>query len=253
MITNYISIKSVLYDLSLTIDDRYWNEQKMLQWLIHGVRQINLISMLEPRVAEIQLSFHKAVLPSDVKYITQISYSDKAYCDPCCETCPPSECSPCNSGTAPSWQALRKASSPYHSSIFLNSTIGNCDKCGGEFSIGADMVLSSNLLEGTLLVAYLGYPQTPTGETLIPDDETLKEAIFHYGLYRYWLSKYQMKEEGADSRVKFHLDMWNTLSKKAQNLNAPDLSTLENIMHIWNRLEPRTNRFDRMFTNLSHQ
>lgn len=31
MTTNFISIKSVLYDLSLTLDDRYYNENKMTE------------------------------------------------------------------------------------------------------------------------------------------------------------------------------------------------------------------------------
>lgn len=30
-ITKYIPLKSILYDLSLTIDDRYWNENKMME------------------------------------------------------------------------------------------------------------------------------------------------------------------------------------------------------------------------------
>lgn len=253
MTTNYISIKSILYDLSLTIDDRYWNENKMLQWLIHGVRQINLISMLEPKVTEMELSFHKTKLPSNLKYLVQVAYSPKEFCNPCCDTCPPSECNSCVSSTIDnSWAPLRLSSSPFHSSILLNSYVGTCRNCFGEYSVSSDLTLLSNLESGTLLVSYLAYPVDSSGDILIPDDETLKEALLHYVLYRYWMSKYQMKEEGSESRVKFHLDMWGTLSKKAKNLNAPDTGMMENLMQIWNNLVPRSNRFEQMFLTLSH-
>ena len=36
-----------LYDLSLTIDDRYWNESAALEWAAQALRKLNLSMVLE--------------------------------------------------------------------------------------------------------------------------------------------------------------------------------------------------------------
>lgn len=71
MTTNYVSIKSVLYDLSLSLNERYWNEAAMTEWLVHGLRQINLEPILETKTKLLTVTKHKAVLPSDFKYLIQ--------------------------------------------------------------------------------------------------------------------------------------------------------------------------------------
>ncbi len=258
MNNKYIPIDSVLYDLSLTIDDRYWNESKMIQWLIHGVRQINIEALLVDNVVAVEVTSHKASLPSDFVYLTQIAYSTNDNLASCVSdvgldgpenfvnAIVDSDCA----GTV-TWKPMRLTTNPYHKSICLNDKILNCGACEHSFSISASGIVTTTLQSGTILVAYKGYPVNDKKKILIPDDETLKEALLHYLLYRYWLSKYQMKEEGSDSRVKFHLGMWATLSKKAMNLNLPDVSQLENLKSIHNKLIQRTNRFQQMFLTLN--
>ncbi len=104
-----------------------------------------------------------------------------------------------------------------------------------------------------MIVAYKGLPTDEEGNILIPDDETLKEALTHFVLYKYWLTKYLMKEEGAAQRMSNHLTMWSTLSKKAMNLNLPNVSELENLKNINNRLVPRTNAHSQLFSRLNNQ
>lgn len=60
-----------------------------------------------------------------------------------------------------------------------------------------------------------------------------------------------MKEDGADSRVKFHLSMWNTLSHKTLNLNLPDVSKMENLKEIRNKLNPSSREFQKAFLGLN--
>jgi hypothetical protein len=111
------------------------------------------------------------------------------------------------SDTNPSWSPVRLTSNPYHNSICFNTSLSQCDECTHEFSISPSGVITFSMESGTVLISYLGYPEDEEGYALIPDDESLKEAIFHYVLYRYWLQKDMMKEEGAEKRMKFHLDM----------------------------------------------
>lgn len=130
------------------------------------------------------------------------------------------------------------------------SSLTSCTTgCPQEYTI-SNGILTSSLRTGTLLVSYFGYPVDESGDHLIPDDETLKEAIFHYVLYRYWLQKDLMKETGADKRMMFHLQMWSTLSRKAQSLNLPNLGQMENIRANRSRLIPNSSAFDTFFGSL---
>lgn len=105
------------------------------------------------------------------------------------------------------WGPLRLTTNPYHNSICNTSSLFNCNQCANEFSISPSGVITTTGKEGSLLISYLGYPIDEDGFALIPDDETAKEAIFHYVLYRYWLQKDMMKEDGAQKRMMFHLQM----------------------------------------------
>jgi len=253
MITKYIPINSVLYDLSLTLDDRYKNETKMLEWIAHGLRQIPLESLLEEKVALLEVTNHKATLPDDFRSLTQIAYylPTAVTLIDASELDLPENYEVTYRAYSYPWKAMRLSSSPYHNSICLNNSLYNCEACEHSFSISPSMVITTTLNSGTILVAYKAYPKDENGLLLMPDSESLKEALFHYALYRHWLSKYQMKEEGSEARLKLHLSMWNALKLKALSLNSPDVSTLENLKNIHNKLAPRTNRFDQLFLTLN--
>lgn len=259
MTTNYIPIDSVLYDLSLTIDDRYWNETKALEWANKAARLLRSDQMLESKLALIHVTNHKAELPEDLKYLTQVVFKDTNCAT---DSCFPELNLPPNSDLQSkldgvsmiNWQPMRLTSSPYHQSLCLDDSLLNCQVCSHEFSVSTNLVLTTTLKTGALMVAYIGLPMDTDGKLLIPDNEEVKEAILAYVLYRYWMSKYNMMEQGSDQRMQHYLSMWNTLSKKAAgNLNLPDVNELENLMSQFNRLVPRENRFQQMFLTLSNR
>lgn len=259
MITNYTSIQSILYNLSLVIDERYWNETAVLEWATHALRSLRIEKALQQKVCQLTVTDHKATLPADLVYLIQVAYYRYG--------CPNNDCPdlyrelalPENSELpyalielkSTDWEAMRMTSNPYHGSICLDKSLVSCRDCKHEFGVAPSMVLTTTLPMGLIMVSYLAWPVDDDGYALIPDDETVKEALFHYVLYRYWLSKYTMKEEGSEQRMNFHLTMWDTLSKKALNLNLPDVSTIENLKNVWNRLVPRDNRFDQLFTTIA--
>lgn len=258
MSLKYTSIRSVLYDLLLTIDDRYWNETHALEFASRAARKIRAFAKLEDVVCTIPLTLHKADLPKDLYSLTQVAYYSGDI-----ESCPDASylALPTTSDLAnkldylnrSKWTAMRLSSNPYHDSILCDYSIKALTDCEHEFTVSTSLTLTSTLDYGTLLVAYKRFPVDEEGLILIPDEEDYKEAILHYVLYRYWLSKYQMKEEGAEQRMKEHRAMWNTLSVKALNINLPDVNTLENIKANQNRLVPRTNKFQQLFTTLGNR
>lgn len=54
----------------------------MLEWAHKALRLIRSDAMLEPKLTYIQVTNHKAVLPEDLKYLTQIAYTLNCY-TPC--------------------------------------------------------------------------------------------------------------------------------------------------------------------------
>jgi hypothetical protein len=199
---------------------------------------MNLEDKFEQKTVLLDVVGHKANIPSDFKYLTQMAYSTNT------SACP--EGSNCDYG----WRPIRLTTNPYNTSICLDLSITRCDQCQHEYTISPSGVITLTLDEGTVLMSYLAYPQDSDGFALIPDDENIKEAIMHYVLYRYWMQKDMMKEDGAEKRMKFHLQMWSTLSRKALSLNLPDISKMENLKNIHNRLVPRSNRWDQLFQSL---
>ena len=260
MTTNYISINAILYDLSLTIDDRYWNQNKMTEWAYKALRLIRSDVMLESKLVYLEVNNHKASLPNDLKYLTQIAYTPNA-----CHTC----ISEHGDLDLPStsqllynyveenkfpWRALTWTNNGFHLGVCDKYMVTPCNNCIDSFTVTPDLTVTTTFCDGIIAVSYLGYPLDEQGCALIPNDEELKEAILHYVLYRYWMVKYNMKEEGSESRMQHYLQMWNTMSKKAAgNLNLPDVNQLENLKNQWNRLVPRTNQFQSMFLRLGNR
>lgn len=229
----YTSIKSVLAQLALTLDDRYWNETTMLEHATRAFRQLNIEAKWETKTLEDTIEEHKLTLPADLKYLLQIAYQDVLY-----------------NGSSDAWKPLRLASTPFASSVCIYGCSSTCTTCTHQYSISPSGIVTATIKDANVLVSYLAYPTDEDGFALIPDDESLKEAIFHYVLYRYWLQKDLMKEDGAEKRMAFHLQMWNTLSKKALSLNLPDTATMENLKNIQNRMVKNEDHFQTMFTNL---
>jgi hypothetical protein len=253
--SKYISIKSVLYQLSLLIDERYWNETIMLELATKAARSMQLSSMLEEKVSLVELKDHKAQLPDCIRYLVQVALIQD---HGCLTSIADSQDLPENSSWCISSASgkhslvpMRLASSPFH--LKLAATYSNCNNCKYEFSVSPSLVLTSNVNCGKLLVSYLAFPTDEEGNALIPDDEDVKTAIMHYVLYMYWLSKMSMKEQGAERLVEFHLRQYQIASLKSKNLMLPDTNEMENIKNIRNRLVPRTNQFDSFFTKLNNQ
>jgi hypothetical protein len=202
----------------------------MLEHIAKGFLQMNLENKFEQKTAKLEVEEHKTTLPNDLKYITQIvvEIDNKYY-------------------------PMRATTNPYHNGVCDLKLLVPCPTCKYEYSISPSGVVTTNMGTGTIVISYLANPVDENGDLLIPDDETLKEALTHYVLYKYWMTKYMMKEEGSESRMQFHLRMWSTLSKKSMNLNLPTIDGLENIKNINNHLVPRSNRYSQLFQTLNNQ
>jgi len=260
MTSKYISIKSILYGISLLIDDRYWNENKVLEWVNRAYRKLNIVDAFVPKVTELTITTHKTTLPSDFRYLIQVmdttqvtSAELETFLSDTTDHPDDSTWTLASLNSMYGFRPMRLTSNPYHESLCLDTTLAYCTDCQHEFSISPNLVLTTTLDEGTILLSYLGYATDDDGCILIPDNEDIKEALQYYVFYMYWLEKDMMKEEGADSRVTRWLSMWQTASMKAKNVNLPDLNQLENMKNNWNHLVPRENKFQQGFLTLGNR
>jgi len=208
MTTKYISIKSVLYGISLLIDERYWNENKVLEWINKAYRKLNLPASFVTKNVELTVTTHKATLPSDFKYLIQVmdtttvtSAEADTFLSETTDLPEDSTWTLASTNSMYGYKPMRLTSNPYHASICLDTTISYCTDCVHEFSVSPSLVLTTTLDEGTILVSYLAYATDDNGYILIPDNEDVKEALQHYVFYLYWIEKDMMKEEGAAQRA----------------------------------------------------
>jgi len=192
MTTNYISIKSVLYGVSLLLDERYWNENKALEWINRAYRKLNLPASLVTKTAELTITTHKTTLPTDFKYLIQVmdtttvtSASADTFLSETTDLPEESTWTLATTNSMYGYKPMRLTSNPYHSSICLDTTISYCTDCVHEFSISPNLVLTTTLETGTALLSYLAYATDDEGCVLIPDNEEVKEALQYYIFYMY--------------------------------------------------------------------
>lgn len=147
---------------------------------------------------------------------------------------------------------MHETSNPFLKSFQCVDDFMSCGDCRMEYTLDANSILVSNLLEGDILISYKKLPKDSRGDLLIPDNEDFKEAIFHFCMYRYFLAKSVLNEQSSRQERDWHLKRYSVLAHKSKSLNLPSLGKLENMKNAHNRLVPRTNRFESFFSNLSY-
>lgn len=226
--TNYISIKSVLSDLSMLIDDRYWNDLKMYEFAVKGYRTLRIEDKFVQKRFYAKIESHKVQLPEDFKFLIVAAVkTDKE-----------------------NLRAMVPASSLLTSDKCL---INVCPNCKSEYNIDENLVMTTTKESGELFLEYLAYPINSDGEFIMVDDEIVKEAVLNYVLWKYWLSKSLMKEEGAAQRASEHRQLYTVYAGKCLSISLPDVGSMENIKNRYNHLLGNQNLFNSLFTNLNEQ
>lgn len=273
----YISIKSVLYKISTILDEDMWNETNMLEWAAEGLRKVYMSPKLQENVSCIEIIEHTAKLPKDLVYLNQVAYrtdfSDiEEYKKQLAhtmnleqETYNPEVLNYMQNPAGLVWRGISshwykshsnlwKPMRPSTSSFMLSLECKNQglnSHCDVEYTVDASLNITTTLKQGYVLVSYQAYPTEKDGTLLIPDDENLKSALFHYCLFMYWSKKALYKEEGSKSERDWHLKRYQILKTKASGaLNSPDIGMMENIKNMRNRIGPNSNQFGSFFKGL---
>ena len=292
-ITPYISINAILYDLSIMIPEDEVNSTIMREWAYRGLKGIPTNQIYQNKVTILQVKEHKFILPADLKYIYQMAWKQTTTqaLEQALETIAksvrqlPSDVEDPNTtpgiaayyenggyfdGSTLSrqilsmyfdknklgWSPLRLSTNSFALALHCGYSVPSCPECQHEYTIDTDMVGTTSMKEGCILISYMCYPKDDSGLLLIPDDPDVKEAIFNYVMYRYWLTKVISSgamNRNAKAESKDHWNMYKLIAGTAAgNLNMPTLDQLENLRKQSNRLVPKAERYDSFFINLSN-
>lgn len=280
----YISIKSVLYNLSEIVPKQNWNESLFLEWANQGLRRITTHSKYEDTAQLIAVSEHTASLPSDLRYITQLAYHtqssaqdiegllhtmnlDSVKWSPAINhMANPTGLAERAIETSNSmkvvWRPMRASTNAFLNTLLCDPnmfptihTFLNCADCEHEYIVNPNMTITTTLKEGLVYVSYLRFPKdNSTGDVLMPDNEELKEAIMHYCLWKYFLRKSLIGEDKSGNERDYHKSMFGLMKAKAQaSIATPDVAQMENLKSMRDRLVPRDNQFDSFFSGLKNR
>jgi hypothetical protein len=258
------------------VDSIDWDEDRMLEWAVKGLRKLNIPAKYEDVVVFLSVKDHAASLPSDIKYINQLFYkadeslSDDELIAEINEAIGITEdkanyqhmAYPNNLaikilelGAFSRWfKPLRREGGTFGTEPCTFTKVPNTRQCEHRYTIYGKQSVQTTFRNGCILLSYKRYVRDCDGIDLVPDNEDLKDALFHFCMYRWWMSRMTYKEEGSSQQMQFHLQQYRTLGKKAAaNLTTPDIDSMENIKNFSNRLVPREYFYDKGFGQLSNR
>lgn len=270
----FISLKSVLADLATTIPEENFNPHVLYEWAAIAYNKIKPNAGYTLCNALIVINDYQALLPNNNLHVLNIAVtptlneSEQTYLENLvAESIGLNE--PNNVYLLEGnlldrfvdsvvknrrFTVMRKSTSDFLPSVSKDEMIKNHLAHVPQYKICMGKSIITNIPSGVALVAYLGSPTHSNGDILIPDNQDLKEAIFHYCMYRWYGAKIATAEAISLQHYKqereFHLSLFQVLSLKSKNVDLPDVATLENITNIHNRLYTRTDAFETGFSNI---
>jgi hypothetical protein len=270
----YISIEAVLDDIHSMVDDIDWDEDRMLEWAVKGFRKLNLPAKYEEQVVFLNVVDHTAELPYDLININQIFFRETS------EDLTTEEDGVIAQVTGittdkPFYRLINNREDFFQRILDTNSNFYNYFKplrrysghfgfvpctqdinrvnCEHQYTIESNNFIRTSFRQGCVILSYDARIQENCLD-MIPDNENLKDALFHFCMYRFWMSRLHMKEEGTQNLMQFHLRQYSAIGKKAVGeINKPDVDQMENIKNFTQRLVPRANFYDKAFSQLNNR
>lgn len=277
MINNWVSIKTILAEISDTLPETFWNEDQIIEWASKALRAMRLVETYEMVPHFTTIRDYKAKLPKGYVQMEQVALR---------KGCPTNLVSydfDClkEINTESDVQTLFKANNLINSNYYRTQWVPmrlnrsghfimrhvsseyrewterhyngeHCPECEYSWSIDAHGCLISDLKEGVICMIHYRWPLDEDGYFKIPDHETIREAIRAYVMKRHWETRWNLKEEGSGERMQYYANKWS-IARKAANgaVKAVNIEVLENIRQMTNNLLPTSRRYYQFFGNLS--
>lgn len=270
----YVSMEAILDDIHSMVDDIDWDEDRMLEWAVKGYRKLHLPAKYEENVAIINVVDHTAELPDDLININQIFFRETFEAITTEEDGVIAQVTGITTDK-PFYRLINNREDFFQRILDTNSQFYNyfqplrrysghfgftpCTQdinrvnCNHQYVLERTNFIRTSFKQGCVIVSYDARIQNDCLD-MIPDNENLKDALFHFCMYRFWMSRMHMKEEGTSNIMQFHLRQYSVIGRKAVGeINKPDIDQMENIKNMTQRLVPRSNFYDNGFSQLSNR
>lgn len=239
-IINYIPLSAALVDVYQTIDPNFVDEAEITEWASKAMQRLSVKQTYEVDVCFAPVENHKAWLPMGIKYIDQIFYKDSV--DPVeldkikvLLSTPESDTDLIVTiytelGRDLRWKPLRESSSTFHKLNNTNVPQGIIYAAPeNQFSVNKNGSITTTMQKGYVCIGYYRYPMRD-GEFLIPDEETVLNAMKNYILMRVWEKRMNYKEDGAQGMFILYRDQWQATKDSATGkLLLKNIDGLENL------------------------
>lgn len=265
--TNFVSIKTVLSDVIDTIDERYITNSDVLEWASKALGQMGCIEFYHPFVKFLRVDNYETYLPKGTIQVNQILYKT----DFQLSNYDMSELSSLvdeddfnkvyknfelkyaerNSYLTNKWQPLRASTNNFMLSVLCDNSPNLLAGCNEEFTILPNGKIATSFKSGWIIVSMFRANIDENGDYLILEDDELIEALRFYVLYRLWEKRWNMKEDGSDTRFTYYKSQWGLYKNMVRGkMKLLTEDQYQNIIEYSNSLLPKTKRYYNYFGTL---
>lgn len=124
--------------------------------------------------------------------------------------------------------------------------------CSDEYTV-SDGVLKFSFATGQVAISYLRMKVDCNGFPMIPDDYSTITAVTKYITMKLMETEFYAGRQGSENRLAKAEQDWHFYCRQSINkqLMPQSIDEWENLLHQWNYLLPRNNRYDNFFGNLA--
>lgn len=258
MVQKWISLKTVLSDLSSTLPSNLWNEGSAIEWAFQAVRKIGAVEQYDRDIDVISIEDYKGELPSDYYRIQLMAYKldssvsatdlasiriDLAHDNDLYYTG--------FNGTSSflsEYKPLRLSTSPFATSVHCTDCVNLVALSEHTYTVHPNGTITTSFQTGTVCCSYTKYAKD-CDTFLIPDDQDYIDALRSYIMMRIWEFRMNVKEEGSADLFMFYAGKWNIMRRSlVGKLKLPSIDELENIRQQRNRLIVKERDYYRGFS-----
>ena len=257
----YTSIRTVLNDLNEKIPAEFWDENEILERCSKAMEKIGTYVSLEKKVAYLTVIDHVGYLPKGLVNIEQIAYKRSNII------------TDLDRASLSELVGIENESyydgffvSPYYYNNFRPlrlATSGfshgrDCEDCNNvesqgeqEYVVRPNGTIMTSFKDGHVCIAYDRYPIDEEGDFLIPDKESVKQAITNYCLAHIFEKRMIMMEQGAQGLFEWYFRKAEVdMTKAKAEMMMPGVDVYENLRQM-QRLIPVNRRYYSFFGNLA--
>lgn len=265
----YVPLEAVLRPIYNLIEESNIDYNTVLDWAYDAMEALEVRYTYQEAIEFVQVVNHRAQVPIGLKYVEQILYkidldNDEEETilriirqDQSGNNETPSTTADefyLSASHSASWAPLRLASSIWARSVHCAVSPNIYASCEHEYTIDPNGCITTSFENGFLAIAFLSHPKNEEGQFLVPDERDYRQAVENYIFFKYWLQRFNMKEEGAERRMVYYQQQWDIFAAKVTgDLMIFSLDGLQNFQDQMLRIGPHTDSYDTGYGNLGRR